>query len=155
MTWSPSSPVTGSTMSQFTSPTYTITQDTATAINGKQHAVTALGGTQTGVRTHSVSDPFTFAMYRPTNPRSLPAPNLVTGKYPPPPMNTYGGVLRKGVNFAANNAPLTFQMTLKSEVPAGSDAYDSANIRAGVCFAFGIFAQQSQGYADLLVNGIL
>jgi hypothetical protein len=155
MTWAPTSPVTGGTMSQFTTPTYTLTTDVATAINGKQHAVTTIGGTQTNVRAHAVSDPFTFAMYRPTNPRSLPAPNPVTGKYPPPPMNTYGGVLRKGVNFAASNAPAVMQMTLKSDVPAGADAYDSANVRAAVCLFVGLFTQQSQGYGDLLVNGIL
>jgi hypothetical protein len=155
MTWSPTSPVTGGTMSQFTTPTYTISPDTAPAINGKQHAVTALGGTQTGVRVHAVSDPFTVAMFRPLNPAVLPSPNAVTGKYPSIPKNTYGLVIRKGVNYAANNAPAVMIGRWSVDVPAGADAYDSANVRAFVSFAAGIIAQQSQGLGDLFCNGIL
>lgn len=49
MTWSPSSPLTGASQSDLTSPTYTLTSDVAPNSNGEQAAVTALGGTQTGV----------------------------------------------------------------------------------------------------------
>lgn len=59
MAYSPSSPVTGGTQTGLTSPTYTLTADIAPSALGKQHAVTALGGTQTGVRTSSAADPFT------------------------------------------------------------------------------------------------
>jgi len=59
MTWSPTTPVTGGAQTGFTAPTYTLSVDTAPDINGKQHAVTALGGTQAGVTSHSVSNPFT------------------------------------------------------------------------------------------------
>jgi len=155
MTWSPSSPVTGGAMSQFTSPTYTLSVDTAPAVNGKQHAVTSVGGTQTGVRVHAVSDPFTVAMFRPLNPAALPSPNAVTGKYATIPKNTYGQVTRKGVNYAANNAPAVLIGRWNTDVPAGADAYDAPNVRAYTSLFTGINWQQSQGLGDLFCNGIL
>lgn len=155
MVWNPSSPVTGGAMSQFTSPTYTLSVDTAPGVNGKQHAITAVGGTQTGVRVHAVSDPFTIAMFRPLNPSVLPSPNSVTGKYPPIPKNTYGQVARKGVNYAANNAPAVMIGRWSVDVPAGADAYDSANVRAFVSLTTGINWQQSQGLGDLFCTAII
>lgn len=155
MTWSPTSPVTGGAQTGLTSPTYTITQDVAPDVNGKQHAVTTLGGTQTGVRTHSVSDPFTVTFIRPKNPRVLPSPNPVTGKYGGIPRNTYGLVLRKGVNYAANQAPDIMVCRLTIDVPAGSDAYDSANVRAALSLLVGALSQQSSGAGDTVVSGIL
>lgn len=155
MTWSPTTPITGSIMSQFTTPTYTITSDTAPDVNGKQHAVTALGGTQAGVRTHAVSDPFTMTFTKPKSPKALSSPNAVTGKFSSVPTNTYGLNIRKGVNFAANNAPLVAIARVSFDIPAGSDAYDSANIRALVCLLIGALSQQSQGVGDSLVTGIM
>lgn len=154
MTWSPSSPVTGGTMSQFTSPTYTLTADVAPDVNGKQHAVTTLGGTQTNVRSHTVSDPFTVTFWKPKVMAALQSPNPVTGKYGPIAKNTYGFTLRKGVNFAANQAPALMLGSANWQIPAGSDSYDSANIRAAISLWAGLFAQQSQGLADTLVTGI-
>lgn len=155
MTWSLSSPVTGGVMSQFTSPTYTLTTDVAPDVNGKQHAITTLGGTQTGVRTHSVSDPFTITAFRPKNPAVLPSPNPVTGKYPAIPKNVSGLVVRKGVNYAANQAPLVMIGRSSFEVPAGADSYDSANVRAFVSLFTGAVWQQSQGLGDMLCTGII
>lgn len=153
--WSPSSPVTGGPQTGFTSPTYTLTLDTAPDINGRQHAVTATGGTQAGVRTHSVSDPFTVCYMRPKNPRALPSPNPVTGRYGGVPMNTYGLILRKGVNYAANQAPLISVWRLSQDVPAGSDSYDAANIRAAASLLSGVLFQQASGMGDTLISGIL
>jgi hypothetical protein len=155
MTWSPSSPVTGGAQSTLTSPTYTLTQDVAPDVNGKQHAVTALGGTQTGVRTHSVSDPFTVTFIRPKVPKALPGPNPVTGRYASVPMNTFGCIVRKGVNYAANQAPVICTARLTIDVPAGSDAYDANNIKALMSLLAGILSQQSSGAGDTLVSGIL
>lgn len=155
MTWNPSTPVTGGAQTGLTSPTYTLTQDVAVDVNGKQHAVTALGGTQTGVRTHAVSDPFTISFYRPKVPRTLPSPNAVTGKYASIPRNTYGVVVRKGVNFAANNAPDQYVNRCEFSVPAGTDAYDAANIRAAVSLLVGTLSQQSLGIGDTLTTGIM
>jgi hypothetical protein len=63
--------------------------------------------------------------------------------------------LRKGVNFAANQAPEIMQARLTMDVPVGADAYDSANIRGGLSALFGCIAQQSSGTGDLLTNGVL
>jgi hypothetical protein len=155
MTWSPTTPVTGGAQTGFTSPTYTLTSDVAPDINGKQHAVTALGGTQAGVRSHAVSDPFTVTYSRPKNPRVLPSPNPTTGKYGPIPRNVHTLIVRKGVNYAANNAPDLFLMRLEMSVPAGADAYDAANVRAAMSLLAGILSQQSSGAGDTLTTGIV
>lgn len=155
MTWSPSTPVTGGAQTGLTSPTYTLTLDVAPDVNGKQHAVTALGGTQTGVRTHSVSDPFTVTFNRPKNPRVLPSANPTTGRYGSIPRNTYTMIVRKGVNYAANQAPDLAVARLSVDVPAGSDNYDAVNIRAMFSLIAGILSQQSAGVGDTLVSGII
>jgi len=147
--------ITGGTMSQFTTPGYTVTTDVAPDINGRQYAVTTLTGTQTGVRTHAISDPFTIAFFRPKNPKSLPTPNPITGKYGTIPRNTHGCVVRKGVNYAANQAPDICTFRGSWDIPAGSDAYDSANIRAMQSFLTGAFTNQCQGMADMFCTGII
>jgi hypothetical protein len=157
MTWSPSSPVTGTDQTgPFTDPTFTLTQDVAPDTNGKQHAVTATGGTiPVAVRTHSVSDPFTVTFTKPKTPRSLQSANPTTGRYGSVPRNTYSFIVRKGVNFAANQAPETAILRCYIDVPAGADSYDPANVRAMVSLASGILNQQGSGVGDTVVNGIL
>lgn len=147
--------VTGGAQTGLTTPTYTPTADSAPDTNGKQYAVTAIGGTQAGVRTHTVSDPFTILFVRPKNPRGLPTPNPLTGKYPNVPVNTHMIKVVKGVNFAANQAPVMATFKLTMDIPAGSDSYDSANIRAALSLLVGSLSQQSSGQGDTLVNGIL
>jgi hypothetical protein len=149
------SPVTGSAQTGFTSPTYTNVVDVAPDINGRQYAVTALGGTQAGVRAHAVSDPFTVTFNRPKSPKALQSPNPVTGRYGSVPKNTYSVIVRKGVNFAANQAPEIMLVRCYLDVPAGSDAYDSANIRAAISLLIGALTQQSSGWGDTLVNGVI
>jgi hypothetical protein len=155
MTWAPTTPVTGGAATGFTSPTYTIVLDRAPDYNGYQNAVTALGGTQTGVRVHAVSDPFTVTVSKPKQLKMLPSPNPVTGKYNAPPVNTYVFLVRKGVNFAANNAPVIASARCEINIPAGTDAYDPANIRAMISCLVGVLSQQSAGFGDTLVQGIL
>lgn len=155
MTIAVTSPITGGAQTGFTSPTYTVATDSAPDTNGKQYAVTALGGTQAGVRSHTVSDPFTLLFVRPRNPRVLPNPNALTGKYPSVPMNTHMIKVSKGVNYAANQAPVVATFKLTMDIPAGSDSYDSANIRAAISALVGAMSQQSAGQGDTLVNGII
>jgi len=146
--------ITGGAQTGFTTPTYTTTADKAAA-NANQSIVSALGGTQTGVRVHSVSDPFTIFVSKPVNPRVLPSPNPVTGKYPPLPSNRYTVVIRKGANFAANNAPAIAYARLYLDVPAGTDAYDAANLRAMCSALVGTLNQISSGMGDTLSNGVI
>jgi len=88
-------------------------------------------------------------------PRALPAPNPVTGKYSAIPMNTYGVIIRKGMNFAANQAPVVSIARLSWDVPAGADAYSPAEIRAMASLLCGILSQQSSGVGDTLTSGIM
>lgn len=155
MTFSVSSPVTGAAQTGFTAPTYTVTTDTyPNGQNGKQYAVTALGGTQTGVRTHAVSDPFTVAGGRPTSLRSLPALNG-NGGYSSIPRNVYFVTTRKGVNIAANQPTQIATMNCRFDIPAGADSYDAANLRALVSLGVGTLSQQASGIGDMIVSGIL
>lgn len=154
MTWSLAA-ITGGAQTGFTTPGYTPTLDTAPDVNGRQHAITALTGTQAGVRAHTSSDPFTITFYRPKVMKTLQSPNPVTGKFTAIAKNTYGLLLRKGVNFAANNAPQVLVVRLTFDVPAGADSYDSANIRAAVSALVGALSQNSSGLGDTLVTGIM
>lgn len=148
-------PITGGAQTGFTAPTYTVVADVAPDISGKQVVVTALGGTQTGVRAHAVSDPFSITVFRPKVSRALPPVNPVTGRYGTIPKNSYTWIIRKGVNCAANQAPEFMQVRCSIDVPAGSDAYDSANVRAAISALVGVLTQQSAGLGDLLVNGVI
>lgn len=155
MAWSPSSPVTGATQTGLTSPTYTLTADTAPDSNGKQHAVTALGGTQTGVTTHSVASPFTVTFVRPKVFKALGKAHPVTGVIASVPRNVYKSIIRKGVLPLAGQPYATMLITITMEIPAGADVADPANVRAAQSLAFGLIGQQSAGVGDTTVSGIM
>jgi len=153
--YAPSTPLTGAAQTGFTTPTYTLTADTAPDVNGKQHAVTALGGTQTGVTVHSVASPFTVTFTRPKQFKQLGLPNPTTGKIASVPRNVYGFLVRKGVTPAANQGQQVAMIRVTCEVPAGSDTYDAPNVRALFSAAIGMLFQQSAGIGDTAVNGII
>jgi hypothetical protein len=138
----------------LTSPTYTIVADTAPSSNGKQYAVTALGGTQTGVDVSSVSRPFTVTFVKPPVLRTLGSPNPVTGIISNVPSNTYKLITRKGVLPLAGQPSKTMLVTTIIEVPAGSDTADAANVRAALSAHIGTLSQQSAGIGDTGVSGI-
>lgn len=153
--FSPSSPVTGAAITGFTSPTYTLTADLAPGNNGKQFAVTALGGTQANVTTHSVSDPFTVTMFRPQILRSLPAANPVTGVVKEYPVNTYKVISRKGAIANTNGQPQICVITTKIDVVAGVDSLNPAEVKALLSCHIGVLSQQSSGIADTITTGLL
>lgn len=154
MTLSTSSPVTGGAQTGFTSPTYTIAADIAPAPNGKQYAVTALGGTQAGVTIHSVSNPFTLTWWRQLALKVLPSANPLTGIIKSIPMNTTKLVVRKGLIPAANQVPIVGNVTITVTVPAGAETYDQANMRAMLSLAIGALSQNSAGLGDTVNSGI-
>ena len=155
MTFALSSPVTGGPQTGLTSPTYTITSDTPPDANAKQWAVTALGGTQTGVTAHSVASPFTTSMFRPKVFKYLGPVNPVTGVLQSVPNNTYKVITRKGVTPLAGQAFKNMVITTVIEVPAGSDTADPANVRAALSEHLGAIWQQRAGVGDTVVNGVL
>jgi len=155
MSFAPTSPVTGTAQTGLTSPTYTITADTPPNANSKQYVVTALGGTQTGVTTHSVAAPFSLTMFRPQNPQVLQPVSALTGVLTKFPTNTYKVVGRKGVLPLAGQAFRTMTATLVVDVPAGADTADPANCRALLSAMVGLLSQQSAGIGDTTVQGVL
>nr|UJQ85601.1 MAG: hypothetical protein 2 [Leviviridae sp.] len=155
MTWSLTSPITGGAQTGLTSPTYTHVADSAPDVNGKQVAVTALGGTQTGVTAHSVSSPFTITYVKPKTNKVLGKPNPVTGLLPSVPMNVHKIIIRKGVLPLAGQPYSTLQAVLTMNIPAGSDTADPANIRAALSALVGAISQQSAGIGDTLVSGVM
>jgi hypothetical protein len=155
MSFTLTSPVTGAAQTGFTSPTYTLTTDNAPDNNGKQVAVTAVGGTQTGVTTHSVASPFTVTFVRPKVFRYLGKPNPTTGLVKDVPRNSFKLITRKGVLPLAAQPYATLQITTIIDVPAGSDTADPANIRAALSAHIGALSQQSAGAGDTCVTGII
>jgi len=155
MSFTLTSPVTGAAQTGFTSPTYTLTADNAPDNNGKQNAVTALGGTQALVTTHSVASPFTLTFVRPKVFRFLGKPNPTTGLVKDVPRNTFKLITRKGVLPLAGQPYANAQVTTIIDVPAGSDTVDPANLRAMLSAHIGALSQQSAGAGDTLVTGII
>jgi hypothetical protein len=152
------SAITGGAQTGFTSPTYTPTADMPPNANtGKQWYVSAVGGTQTGVRVHSISDPFTITFEKPSVLKTLTGlVSGLTGLYSKVPENVYKGVfIRKGVNIAANNLPRIMEVDCKIRIPAGADSYDPANIRAAISAMVGALNQVSAGLGDTVVTGTL
>ncbi len=155
MTISLSSPVTGTAQTGLTSPTYTITADTAPDVNARQYAVTALGGTQTGVEAHSVSQPFTITAWRPKTYKVLGTPNPVTGIIPNISNNSYRLLTRKGVLPLAGQPYRNVTIDTIINVPAGADTADPESIRAALSAHIGSLSQASSGIGDTTVSGVL
>lgn len=156
MSFTLTTPVTGGAQTGLTSPTYTIAADTAPTSSGKQYAVTALGGTQTGVdSTSSPSRPFTVTLSRQAVLSALSAVDPVTGTLRSVPRNKYTVLVRKGVTPLAGQAPVPLLAKLEISVPAGADSADAANVRAAMSLLIGSLNQISASIGDTLVTGVI
>lgn len=155
MAFSLTSPLTGGAQTGFTSPTYTHAGDIAPDVNGKQVAVTALGGTQTGVTVHSVASPFTVTIIRPKAFKTLAPVVPGTGLLPSVPKNSWKVIVRKGVTPLAGQPASVMLVKMEIDVPAGADTADAPNVRAAISAAVGALSQQSAGLGDTLVSGIV
>lgn len=156
MSFTLTSPVTGSAQTGFTSPTYTIAVDTAPSSSGKQYAVTAIGGTQAGVdASSSPSRPFTVTLERPAVMRQLSAVDPVTGQLRSVPKNTYKIRVRKGVTPLSAQPASLLLATLIMDIPAGSDTADAPNVRAAMSLLIGSLTQISASIGDTLVTGVI
>jgi len=154
MTWSPDSSTTGGAQTGFTSPTYTLVDDTPPALNAKQKTVSALGGTQGTATANTVSSPFTATFYKPSIVRSIPAPNAVTGLRGAIPNNQYKLVLRKGGN-AASGVPVTAIVRITWDIPAGMETYNPDEVRALTSFLVGLLSEESADLGDTLITAVL
>lgn len=155
MTISLAGPVTGAAQTGFTSPTYTLTADNPPDFNARQSAVTALGGTQVGVTTHSVSSPFLLAAWKPKQMAMLGKPNPTTGLISNIGRNEYKLLTIKGVTPAVNQPAQKMIVRTLVEVPAGADTYDQANVRAALSAHAGLLWAQASGAGDTANSGIL
>lgn len=153
MAYSPSSPVTGATQTGLTTPTYTLTADLAPNNLGKQYAISALGGTQTGVDVNGVSKPFTVNFVRPASFKMVAVPDPVTGVLTRKSTNVWKLITRKGVVPLTGQSPQTMLVTTTFEVPSGADAVEPEDIRAALSLHIGILNQQSAGIGDSLISG--
>jgi hypothetical protein len=145
-------PVTGAAQVGLTSPTYSLTQDRSPDDNAIQYAVTALGGTQTGVVSHSASAPFTAAVFAPKHIQTLGNPD-VQGIYRSVPKNKWKFVFRKAVDVG-NTKPEVAILRVEMEIPAGADVNDDINVRALLSLGFGLIAQESSGVGNMVVSGL-
>lgn len=143
MAFAPTTPITGSTQTGLTSPTYTIATDSNPTQYGKQVYVTALGGTQPGVLAHSVAAPFTGSMFKPPQAKTLQPVNPVTGVLRAVPVNTYKVNTRKGMLPLAGQAYKTGMVRTEIDVPAGADLADPLSVRAMLSFHIGLLTQLS------------
>lgn len=149
------SPVTGSAQAGLTSPTYTVTVDTPKDVNGKQWAVTALGGTQTGVEAHSASNPFTLAFWRPKVYKALDAVTNATHVLRNVPKNIYGIRVEKGMEVLTTQPRQIGYVSISIGIPAGADVTDPESVRAMLSAAIGSLQQVSSGLGDTCVQNIL
>lgn len=155
MSFSPGASIAGAAVTGLTSPTYTLTSDVAPSMNGKQYAVSALGGTQTNVDANSVSRPFTVSFFRPAVLRTLPAANPVTGVIKQVGKNTYKLITRKGMQPAANQSSQVALVTTTIEIPAGCDVYEPEDIKALLSCHAGAMYNNAAGIADTVLSGVL
>lgn len=154
MSFSPTSPITGAAISGLTSPTYTIVADTPPSAVSKQYAVSALGGTQTGVTAHTLSSPFTQTMFRPSSFKVLGQPNT-SGIIRSFPNNTFTVLTRKGVSVLASQPIQTMLIKTDLRIPSGADTYDLVNIKAAISAHIGLLWQIAQGLSDTVTTGTM
>lgn len=156
MSVSLTSPVTGSAVTGFTSPTYTLTEDSAGKSYAKQWAVTALGGTQPGsVDVHSISTPWTVTVERPANFRGVGTPNPVTGTLGVQPRNVFKVRFRKGMLPLSGQADQISNCELRIPIVAGADSADPENIRALFSLMGGILNADADTLAQACIDGIV
>jgi hypothetical protein len=155
MSFAPSSPVTGAAVTGLTSPTYTLTADTNPAVNAKQYYVSALGGTQTGVTTHSVGSPFIVSMWRPVTLLLASFFSTLTGFRSKNPVNRYKQITIKGVTPVVGSPIEPVIIRIDMEIPAGSETNDLINVKAAISAAFGLAYATASGVADTVSTGTL
>lgn len=147
------SPITGTAQTGLTSPTYTVATMAAPSNNGKQVGVTALGGTQTGVRVSAASDPFWINFVTPVTLKGSnldSSGNLIGSQQ----YNVFRMIAAKGVIPVTGKAPTPMRIELKISVPVGADSADPANVRAILSAYIGYLSQVSAGLGDTLVTGM-
>lgn len=148
------SPITGTAQTGFSSPTYTVVEDyPPDRAIAKQFAVSAIGGTQSGVTTHSIQSPFTLTWVKPRSFKTLGLPNA-QGVISNAGKNTWKLIVRKGVTPAANQAPQFLLLEVSISIPAGAEVFDKTNVQAAIASCIGALNQQSAALGDTVSSGL-
>lgn len=150
------SPLVGATTSYLTNPTYTLVEDRAPdPQNSKQFAVSALGGTQTGVSISTLNDPFTVTIVRPKSFKTLVVPSN-GAPYQNVPKNTWKVITRKGLVFYGSSVTLKSPITLTTEIPipAGAETNDKVEIAAALSAHIGVLQQQLDNIVAAAASGV-
>lgn len=155
MTIALTTPVTGAAVDGLTSPTYTLSSDAAPNAHSKQYAVTALGGTQTGVSAHAISNPFTITVERPASYRGVGTPHPVTGVLGNQPRNVLKIRIRKGMLPLAGQAAQTSNCEVRIPVPAGADVADPNSLSAMISCLGGVLYADADQIAQAAIDGVL
>jgi len=148
--------ITGAAMTSFTSPTYTAVADQAIDLRSRQAVVTSVGGTQTGVVSHSLNAPFTITLRRASIIKTLAKAflNGVTGQYSRVPYNDFVVLVRKSAQVAAGQW-FTNDFRMTAHVAAGSETFDEPNVKAGLSCLIGVAWANSSGIFDTCKTGVL
>jgi hypothetical protein len=155
MTINVTSPVTGTAQTGLTNPTYTVVSDTVPpGKRGKAWAVSALGGTQTGVEANTIGNPFQTSYFGPLNPTGTPVLNATTGQPLRVPHNVHQVVTRKGTEVATGYR-YPGNVTTSFNIPGGAEIKDPESIRAMVSCHIGVLSQIASALGDTLVDGTM
>lgn len=145
--------VTGPTgVTGLTSPTWTMAPSTAPASNMKQFAVSALGGTQTGVSVHGISNPFTATMAVPTAYKQLGSPNSA-GVIRTFPKNYTELLIRKGVSPLEGQPQQLMMIRVSIGTPAGADLADPNSVASALALVGAIVWGQAEEIRKVVVTG--
>lgn len=142
--------VTGVAVTGLTSPTYTLSADTPPESNAKQGAVTALGGTQTGVTAHSLASPFTSTYIRPRQ-FNLTA-NTAAGKTQ---YNNHRFTTRKGMTVDYVSTVKVGSLRSDFAIPVGAEAVDIVNIKAMLSAHIGLLTQEVNNVILAISSGVI
>lgn len=149
MTIALAGPTAAITAGSLTAATYTFTADMASDLRSKVFVVSAIGGTQTGVNTHSVDAPKQFIVKKPAQFLQPSSYNSTTGRYGKVPKNVTRVIGRGSANVAAGQVEL-IPITMDIGIPAGSMTYDRPNVEASVlAFIAGLYDQKEELIAAL------
>jgi len=147
--------ITGGAQTGFTTPGYTVTQDNAVDGNVKRWIVTAITGTQAGVRVHTVSDEFSVTFVKPKVMKVIQAFSSLLPNSFRPQFNRYWIIVRKGGIPASGLVSIPQVVRIPIDIAAGVDNFDAANMRAMISFTVGVLNSISSGLGDTLSNGAL
>lgn len=155
MAWTPGPTVTGAPNTGLTTPTYTLSLDKAPTYLGIQHAVTSLGGTQTGVSTNSPLLPFTVNLIRPASLKQLAAIRTGSNQLLSNNRNKWRMVFRKGCLLAASPVYGQANVGIDFDLPAGMEVTASPELRALMSLIGGILNSNAVGLTDSFATGVV